>query len=127
CHRLRRAAADRLRAGGAPRSLERDDVDGLRALVAGLGVVGDLRPLGERLVAVAIDAGVVDEQVLAGLIGRDEAEALVVAEPLHCSGCYWLYLHGVCALRTRRCCEATAASARHYGAGPEVRPDQRAG
>jgi hypothetical protein len=36
--------------------------------------------------AVAGDARVMDEQVLAGLVARDEAEPLVVAEPLHGSG-----------------------------------------
>src|ERR671930_2299603 len=66
--------------------LERGDVDGLRPLVAGLRVVGDLRALGQRLEAVGVDAGVVDEEVLATVVRRDEAEALVVVEPLHGSG-----------------------------------------
>src|SRR4051812_24082017 len=48
-----------------------------------LGVVADLRALRERLEAVPGDAAVVHEQVLALVVGRDEAEALVVAEPLH--------------------------------------------
>src|SRR3954466_6745539 len=73
--------------GIAPR-LERGDVDGLGPLVAGLGVVGDLRALGERLEAARVDAGVVDEQGLATLVRRDEAEALVVVEPLNGSGCH---------------------------------------
>src|SRR3954452_617374 len=68
------------------RRLEQGDVDSLGPLVAGLGVVGDLGPLGERLEAVAADAAVVDEQILAAVVGRDEAEALVVVEPLHGSG-----------------------------------------
>src|SRR3954465_3444597 len=68
------------------RRLERRDVDGLGALVPGLGVEGDLRALGERLEAAAVDAGVVDEEILAALVRRDEAEALVVVEPLHGSG-----------------------------------------
>src|SRR5436190_17575560 len=63
--------------------LDRRDVDGLGAFVAGLGVEGDLRALGERVVAVADDPGVVDEEVLARLIGGDKPEPLVVAEPLH--------------------------------------------
>src|SRR4051794_31485902 len=58
------------------------DVDGLRALVAVLGVVGDPRALSEGAEAVAVDARVVDEEVLAAFIGCDEAEALLVAEPL---------------------------------------------
>src|SRR5215210_3568235 len=77
-------AAPSPRRGG--RRLQRGDVDRLRALVAGLGIEGDLRALGQRLEAVGVDAGVVDEEVLATLIGRDEAEALVVVEPLHGSG-----------------------------------------
>src|SRR3954447_22361486 len=76
------------RARGVASRLERGDVDGLRPLVAGLGVVGDLRALGERLEAARVDAGVVDEQVLATLVRRDEAEALVVVEPLNGSGCH---------------------------------------
>src|SRR4051812_30951921 len=70
----------------APSALERGDVDGLRALVAGLGVVGHLGTLGEGLEAAGVDAGVMDEQVLAVVVRRDEAEALVVVEPLDGSG-----------------------------------------
>src|SRR5215213_9073842 len=66
--------------------LERRDVDGLRALVAGLGVVLHLCALCERLEAVTGDAGVMDEEVLPGLVRRNKAEALVVVEPLHSSG-----------------------------------------
>src|SRR3954453_18648491 len=67
-------------------ALERRDVDGLGALVPGLGVEGDLRSLGQRLEAAAVDPRVMDEEVLAALVGGDEAEALVVVEPLHGSG-----------------------------------------
>src|SRR3954452_23315481 len=73
-------------AGGRP--LERGHVDGLGPLVAGLGVIGDLRALGQRLEAAGVDAGVVDEEVLATVVRRDEAEALVVVEPLDGSGCH---------------------------------------
>src|SRR4051794_15104907 len=66
-------------------SLKRLDVRGRWALVALLGVVAHLCALGQRLEAVALDRAVVHEQVLAGVIRRDESEALVVAEPLHCS------------------------------------------
>jgi hypothetical protein len=51
-----------------------------------LSVVAHLCPFGERFEAAALDGAVVDEQVLAAVIGRDEAIALVVAEPLHSSG-----------------------------------------
>src|SRR3954453_24030769 len=93
----------------APR-LERGDVDGLRPLVAGLGVIGDLRALGQRLEAVRVDAGVVDEQVLATLVRRDEAQALVAVEPLDGSGCHVIPPR-LCALRTRRLPKATTAGA----------------
>src|SRR3954465_13901568 len=66
--------------------LDDGDVRGVRALGARLGVVGDLGALGEGLEARAVDAGVVDEQFLAAVLRRDEAEALLVAEPLHGSG-----------------------------------------
>src|SRR5579875_2365920 len=69
------------RGGGS----DRDDVGGRRTLRALLTLVADPGALGERPVAVTLDRGVVDEEVLARLIGGDEAEALLVAEPLHCS------------------------------------------
>src|SRR4051812_233929 len=68
--------------------LDRADVHGLRPLVAGLGLVLHARALGERAVAVRFDAAVVDEQVLAAFIGCDEAEALLVAEPLNGALCH---------------------------------------
>src|SRR5947209_15529471 len=71
------------------------NVDGLRSLVAVLGVVGDLCPLGERAVAIAGDAGVVDEEVLGLVVGCDEPEALVVAEPLDGSGSHCVPPAGV--------------------------------
>src|SRR5918996_3831889 len=74
-------------------------VDGLRALVARLGVVLDPGALGKRFEAVADDAGVMDEAILAGLVGRDESEPLVVVEPLHGSGGHCWYLHWFCVLR----------------------------
>src|SRR5919202_235748 len=66
--------------------LQRGDVDGLRALVSRLGVVADAGALGERLEALGVDARVVDEEVLARVVRRDEAVALVVVEPLDGSG-----------------------------------------
>src|SRR3954453_19034182 len=81
------------------RGLEDLYVDGLRSLVAGLGVIGDLGALGERLVAVADDARVVHEEILARLVRGDEAEALLVAEPLHGSGCHVYFLRCVSVLR----------------------------
>src|SRR6266516_1186614 len=69
-------------------SLDRLDVYCLGPLVAGFSVVGDLHALGERAEAVALDARVMHEQILLSVVGRDEAEALVVAEPLDRSGCH---------------------------------------
>src|SRR3954471_4050928 len=70
------------------RALEGLYVRRVGALGPDLGVVADLRALGERLEAAAGDARVVHEQVLALVVGRDEPEALLVAEPLHGSGCH---------------------------------------
>ena len=71
---------------GEPRALERGDVDGLRALGPGLGFIGHARALAQRAEAVGVDAGVMDEVVRAGVVGRDEPESLVVVEPLHGAG-----------------------------------------
>src|SRR5262249_37806349 len=70
------------------RGLHLLDVDRLRPLRALLLLVGDLRALRERAVAVARDAAEMDEQVTPAIVGCDEAEALVVAEPLDGSGCH---------------------------------------
>src|SRR4051812_5187035 len=72
--------------------LDLGDVDGLGPLVAGFLLVGDLRALRQRAIAVAGDAGVVHEQVPAAFVGRDEAEALVVTEPLDRPRCHHLSL-----------------------------------
>src|SRR5437764_11922342 len=69
-----------------------------RALLALLGVVGHLCALGQRLEAVAGDRGLMDEQVLAAVIGRNEAVALLVAKPFDGSGCH-VCLPGGCVLR----------------------------
>src|SRR5215210_5477047 len=96
--------------GRAARRLQLRDVDGLGALVPGLGVIGDLRALGQRLESVCVDAGVVDEEVLAPLVRRDEAEALVVVEPLDGSGCHRCsLLRDVNGGRGRRWMATTAA------------------
>src|SRR3954466_9927266 len=81
------ALRGRLQLGGVAR---------LRALVALVLVVGDLRALGERAVAVARDAAEMDEQVPATLIWGDEAEALVVAEPLDRPGAHTCFNLAAC-------------------------------
>src|SRR3954453_13228945 len=95
--RRARPAGPLLSAGGAA-ALDVPDVDRLRALVAGLRLVLDPGALGERAIAVRLDAAVVDEQVLRAFIGRDEPEALLVAEPLNGASCH-VFLHGVFVLR----------------------------
>src|SRR5687767_14871483 len=92
------------------RSLDRRDVDRSRALGTLLGLVRDTGTLGERAEAVARDAREMDEEVLAGLVGRDEPEALVVAEPLHGTGRH-VYLHGVCAANAEDANKQTTAGA----------------
>src|SRR5215204_2351660 len=81
------------------RGLERLDVRRGRALGALFGVVAHLRALGQRLEAAALDRVVMHEQILALVIGCDEAKALLVAEPLHGSCCHLNSPPGVCALR----------------------------
>src|SRR5438270_5700281 len=88
--------------------LDRLDVRGRRALGALLGVVAHLRALGQRLEAVALDRAVVHEQILAGVIRRDESKALIVAEPLHGSCCH-RSLQGMCTARRGGCNGATTA------------------
>src|SRR6476661_10044083 len=68
------------------RGLELRDVDRLRALVPALLLVVHAGALREGAVPVGDDAGVMDEEVAGALVGRDEPEALVVAEPLHGAG-----------------------------------------
>src|SRR3954470_2864291 len=93
--------------------LERGDVDGLGALVAGLGVEGHLRALSQRLEAVGVDAGVVDEEVLAALVRGHEAEALVVVEPLHGSGSHDFPPRPMCTANAEEAATATTAGAEH--------------
>src|SRR4051795_11138529 len=78
----------------APTVLERLDVGGGRPLRALLCLVAHLGALGQRLEAAALDRLVMDEQVLAGLVRRDEAEALLVVEPLHGSCGHRVALRG---------------------------------
>src|SRR4051812_286423 len=73
------------------------NVGGVRSLRAVLGLERDLRALGQGVEARAADAGVMDEEVLPTVVGRDEPEALLIAEPLHGSSCHFRVLHGRCA------------------------------
>lgn len=64
------------------------DVLGLFALASGGYVELDDLTLGERLVARALNLGVVDEYVVT-LLTRDKAETLVDIEELNCTGGHW--------------------------------------
>src|SRR5687768_10789545 len=59
---------------------------GGRALLALDDLELDALALGERLEATALDGRVVHEAVLLAVLGRDEAKALGVVEPLHGAG-----------------------------------------
>lgn len=60
------------------------NVGGLQTFLSGLNVKRNPRTLIQRLVAVALNAAVVNKHILAAL-ALDEAEALVGVEPLHCT------------------------------------------
>lgn len=63
------------------RSVGTGDVDGLGAVVLGDDKELDGLALVEGAKAFGFDGGLVDEQILAAVVGLDEAEALVVVEP----------------------------------------------
>src|SRR5207237_5036000 len=87
--------------------LDGRDLDCLRALVAGFLLVAHLRALGQRAKAVAGDAAVVDEKVPAALVRRDEAVALVVAEPLDRASCHAFPPRRDVPRARRPCCATT--------------------
>src|SRR4051794_15641569 len=99
-----RPALDRL-----PRGSDRAHVDRARPLVTGLRLEADLGALGQGAMAVADDRALVDEEILRAIVGLDEAEALVVVEPLDCSGRH--AFPPLTVRRARRCAEATTANA----------------
>src|SRR5919199_5771118 len=113
CAAIGRVGSRGARLPRASGGLDGLDLRRVRALGPGLRVVADLRALAERLEAVARDAGVVHEEVLALIVRGDEAEPLLVAEPLHGSGCH-LSLPGVCVRAERkRSREQQQRNARH--------------
>src|SRR5215216_2416088 len=79
----------------------------LRSLIARLLLVLHLRVLGERLEALAIDAGVVDEQVAVSIIRSDEAIALLVVEPFNGPGRHVLPLPACARHCESRCTHVT--------------------
>jgi len=87
-----------MHAGAAPRSAQSgscalqlisDDADvlGFLALSARCHVELDVLALVEALVALALNVGVMNEDVIT-LLARDEAESLLCIEELHCSLCH---------------------------------------
>src|SRR5207247_8413372 len=71
------------------------DVARLRPLGAVFDLVLHPHSLVQALEALAADRAEVDEHVLAAIVLRDEAVALVVAEPLDGSGCHLYHLPGL--------------------------------
>src|SRR4051795_8889716 len=85
--------------------LDDPDVGRLGALAGLTQLVLDLRTFGERAEAIARNAREVHERVLPTVIGGDEPEALLVAEPLHDTCCHTTPPHSV-SLCARWCCRA---------------------
>jgi len=69
-------------------SLLRNDIDCLGTLLALTRLVLDLGTFGQRLEAVARDIRVMHEEILAAVLGGDEAVSLGIVEPLDGSGCH---------------------------------------
>ena len=63
-------------------SLQRLDADGFQTLLALLDLHADALVFSQRTDARTLDGGDVDENVLAAIVGSDEAEALGGVEPL---------------------------------------------
>src|SRR6266576_4288342 len=78
-------------------SLLRNDIDCLGTLLALTRLVLDLGTFGQRLEAVARDIRVMHEEILAAVLGGDEAVSLGIVEPLDGSGC-----HVISSLDSRR-------------------------
>src|SRR5687768_526527 len=67
-------------------SAELGDVLGRGALLALHDVEFNALALGQRLEAVALNGGVMNEAILLSVLGGDEAKALGVVEPLYFAG-----------------------------------------
>src|SRR5437764_9554365 len=96
--RLGRLASNGSRLDGP--CLQLADVYRLRAFRAGLFLVRHLRALRQGAIALTGDAREMDEQITPSIVRRDEAEALVVAEPLDGTRCHLLPFE--CHFRTHR-------------------------
>ena len=67
------------------KSLDGFDRCSSRTLGSVFSFVADLCTLGESAETVSLNGAVMDEYVLRTVIGRNETEALFVAEPLNCA------------------------------------------
>src|SRR4051812_43208142 len=101
--------------GSGHRELALSDVEGLRTLVAAADLEVHLRAFLQRAEAVAVDVTVVDEEILAPVLRCDEAEALVVVEPLDGSGCH------VITSTAQSAANAAGAESNNGGRLPEYR------
>src|SRR5215216_3356349 len=97
----------------------------LRSLIARLLLVLHLGVLRERLEALAIDAGVVDEQVAVSIVRSDEAIALLVVEPLHGSGRHVLPLPACARHCESRCTHVTNYAGRSRPNGDQTTSSRR--
>mmetsp|Transcript_29284 Transcript_29284/g.75468 ORF Transcript_29284/g.75468 Transcript_29284/m.75468 type:complete len:274 (+) Transcript_29284:514-1335(+) len=78
------AAAASLAANGT--TAQTRDVHGLQLAILADRVVRHLLALAERAEAIALDCRLVDEEVIAAHVGRDESETLLRVEPLDNAG-----------------------------------------
>src|SRR5690606_2652588 len=105
--------------GGCRESLGRLDPGRLCALGALLHFVADPLAFLQAAEALGIDRGEMHENVCAAVLGRDEAEALGVVEPLHGA-----VLHGCDDLLRKRSMRAEACgggrTAREYATNPRA-------
>src|SRR5690606_23014998 len=74
------------RCGDGRSAVELHDVLGGRALLALHHVELHALAFGERLEATALNCRMMHEAILLAVLGRDEAEALGIVEPLHRAG-----------------------------------------
>src|SRR3954465_4201480 len=98
-----------------PYGLEHLNVRSCRALGTLLRLVAHLGALAERLEAAALDRAVVNEEVLAAVVGRNESKALVVTKPLHSSCRHLGSPSGVCAMRDAEGAERQQLRKREHG------------
>src|SRR5918992_3150112 len=98
---------------------DRADVRRLRALRALAELVLDLRALREGPEPVALDRREVHECVLPAVVGRDEPEPLLVAEPLHDPSCHFPHdLRCIALDRRKRTYPSSGAGAPPPGEAP---------